>query len=113
MAKRELYRIPIFGMPGDALIPSSGPAQIGPEAIQSAVKVQTRLASLFAEAPDRREAQTVQRRRRLATDAQVPLAPIAVAGAYEITPRRALGPPIGPCPPGGETHPHHGTDERP
>ena len=98
VAKQELYRIPIFGTAlkamGNIRVERTG-AESDREAIQSAVeRVRTKTSILFfAEGTRSADGQLRPFKKGaaiLAIDAQVPLVPLAVAGAYEITPKGGL-----------------------
>lgn len=98
VAKQELYRIPIFGAAlramGNIRVERTG-AESDRDAIQSAVeRVQTRTCILFFAEGTRSVDGMLRPFKRgasvLAIDAQVPIVPIAVAGAYEVTPKGGL-----------------------
>ena len=98
VAKQELYRIPIFGTAlkamGNIRVERTG-AESDREAIQSAVeRVRTKTCILFFAEGTRSADGKLRSFKKgaavLAIDAQVPLVPLAVAGAYEITPKGGL-----------------------
>lgn len=98
VAKQELYRIPIFGnvlkAMGNIRVERTG-VESDRDAIQSAVeRVRTKTCILFfAEGTRSTDGQLRAFKKGaavLAIDAQVPLVPLAVAGAHEITPKGGL-----------------------
>ena len=98
VAKQELYRIPIFGAVlramGNIRVERTG-VESDRDAIQSAVeRVRTKTCILFFAEGTRSVDGKLRPFKKgaavLAIDAQVPLVPIAVAGAYEITPKGGL-----------------------
>ena len=98
VAKQELYRIPIFGTAlkamGNIRVERTG-AESDREAIQSAVeRVRTKTSILFFAEGTRSVDGKLRPFKKgaavLAIDAQVPVVPLAVAGAYEITPKGGL-----------------------
>ena len=98
VAKQELYRIPIFGAAvkamGNIRVERTG-AESDREAIQSAVeRVRTKTSILFFAEGTRSVDGKLRPFKKgaavLAIDAQVPVVPLAVAGAYEITPKGGL-----------------------
>ena len=98
VAKQELYRIPIFGAVlramGNIRVERTG-VESDRDALQLAVeRVRTKTCILFfAEGTRSVDGQLRPFKKGaavLAIDAQVPLVPIAVAGAHEITPKGGL-----------------------
>jgi 1-acyl-sn-glycerol-3-phosphate acyltransferase len=98
VAKQELYRIPIFGAAlkamGNIRVERTG-VETDREAIQSAVeRVQTKTSILFFAEGTRSIDGKLRPFKKgaavLAIDAQVPLVPVAVAGAHQITPKGGL-----------------------
>ncbi len=98
VAKQELYRIPIFGAAvkamGNIRVERTG-SDADHQRIQAAVEqVRTRTSILFfAEGTRSTDGQLRAFKKGaaiLAIDAQVPLVPLAVAGAHEITPKGGL-----------------------
>jgi len=98
VAKQELYRIPIFGAAVKAMgnirverTGSEGDRQRIQEAIE---QVQTRTSILFFAEGTRSADGKLRPFKKgaaiLAIDAQVPIVPLAVAGAHEITPKGGL-----------------------
>jgi 1-acyl-sn-glycerol-3-phosphate acyltransferase len=98
VAKQEIYRIPIFGAAvkamGNIRVERTG-VEADHQAVAAAVEqVRTRTSILFF-AEGTRSTDGVLRPFKkgaaiLAIDAQVPLVPLAVAGAHEITPKGGL-----------------------
>jgi 1-acyl-sn-glycerol-3-phosphate acyltransferase len=98
VAKQELFKIPVFG----AALKASGNIRVertGTEsdrvAIESAVeRVRTDTCILFfaegTRSPDGRLRAFKKGAAVLAIDAQVPVVPVAVAGAHEVTPKGGL-----------------------
>jgi len=98
VAKQELYRIPIFG----AAIKAMGNIRVertgsdgDRKRIEAAIKqVRTRTSILFFAEGTRSTDGKLRSFKKgaavLAIDAQVPLVPVAVAGAHEITPKGGL-----------------------
>jgi len=98
VAKQELYRIPIFGAAvkamGNIRVERTG-SESDRQAIDAAVEqVRTRTSILFFAEGTRSVDGSLRPFKKgaaiLAIDAQVPLVPLAVAGAHEITPKGGL-----------------------
>jgi 1-acyl-sn-glycerol-3-phosphate acyltransferase len=98
VAKKELFRIPIFGTAlkamGNIRVERSG-VESDRKAIESAVEgVRTRSSILFFAEGTRSSDGRLRAFKKgaaiLALDAQVPIVPIAVAGAHEVTPKGGL-----------------------
>ena len=96
VAKEELYRIPIFGAAvkamGNIRVERTGRSEADHRAIQEVVEqVRTRTSILFfaegTRSTDGRLRPFKKGAAILAIDAQVPIVPLAVAGAHEITPK--------------------------
>ncbi len=99
VAKKELYRIPLFGAAvkamGNIRVERTGGSEVDHQAVAAAVEqVRTRTSILFfAEGTRSTDGQLRPFKKGaaiLAIDAQVPLVPLAVAGAHEITPKGGL-----------------------
>jgi len=99
VAKKELYRIPIFGAAvkamGNIRVERTGGSDADRDAIRSAVEqVRTRTSILFFAEGTRSTDGKLRPFKKgaaiLAIDAQVPIVPVAVAGAHEITPKGGL-----------------------
>ena len=98
VAKQELYRIPIFGAALKAMgnIPVERTGSEGDRRrIEAAIEqVRTRTSILFfaegTRSTDGRLRSFKKGAAILAIDAQVPVVPVAVAGAHEITPKGGL-----------------------
>ncbi|HZX43391.1 MAG TPA: lysophospholipid acyltransferase family protein [Myxococcaceae bacterium] len=99
VAKQELYRIPIFGAAvkamGNIRVERTGSSDADHQAIQSAVdQVRTRTSILFFAEGTRSTDGKLRPFKKgaaiLAIDAQVPIVPLAVAGAHAITPKGGL-----------------------
>ncbi|HVP60552.1 MAG TPA: lysophospholipid acyltransferase family protein [Myxococcaceae bacterium] len=99
VAKQELYRIPIFGAAvkamGNIRVERTGGSEADHQAIEAAVRqVQTRTSILFFAEGTRSTDGKLRPFKKgaaiLAIDAQVPIVPLAVAGAHEITPKGGL-----------------------
>src|SRR5262249_23207086 len=98
VAKQEIYRIPIFGAAvkamGNIRVERTG-SEGDKQRIEAAVEqVRTRTSILFFAEGTRSVDGKLRPFKKgaavLAIDAQVPLVPLAVAGAYEITPKGGL-----------------------
>ncbi|RPH72447.1 MAG: 1-acyl-sn-glycerol-3-phosphate acyltransferase [Myxococcaceae bacterium] len=98
VAKREIYRIPIFGAAvkamGNIRVERTG-SDADHQRIEAAVQqVRTRTSILFFAEGTRSTDGKLRPFKKgaaiLATDAQVPIVPVAVAGAHEITPKGGL-----------------------
>jgi 1-acyl-sn-glycerol-3-phosphate acyltransferase len=98
VAKKELYRIPVFGSVvkamGNIRVERTGD-ETDRQAIQAAVeRVRTRSSILFFAEGTRSTDGKLRPFKKgaavLAIDAQVPLVPVAVAGAHEVTPKGGL-----------------------
>ena len=98
VAKQELYRIPVFGAAvramGNIRVERTG-SEADHQRIEAAVEqVRTRTSILFfaegTRSPDGVLRPFKKGAAILAIDAQVPLVPLAVAGAHEITPKGGL-----------------------
>jgi 1-acyl-sn-glycerol-3-phosphate acyltransferase len=99
VAKKELYRIPIFGAAvkamGNIRVERTGGSEADHQAIEAAVRrVRTRTSILFFAEGTRSTDGKLRPFKKgaaiMAIDAQVPLVPLAVAGAYQITPKGGL-----------------------
>lgn len=99
VAKKELYRIPLFGAAvkamGNIRVERTGGSEADHQAIAAAVnQVRTRTSILFfaegTRSTDGRLRDFKKGAAILAIDAQVPLVPLAVAGAHAITPKGGL-----------------------
>jgi 1-acyl-sn-glycerol-3-phosphate acyltransferase len=99
VAKKELYGIPIFGAAvkamGNIRVERTGRSEADHRAIQEVVEqVRTRTSILFfaegTRSTDGRLRPFKKGAAILAIDAQVPIVPLAVAGAHEITPKGGL-----------------------
>jgi 1-acyl-sn-glycerol-3-phosphate acyltransferase len=98
VAKREIYRIPIFGAAvkamGNIRVERTG-SDADRQRIEAAVEqVRTRTSILFFAEGTRSTDGKLRPFKKgaaiLAIDAQVPIVPLAVAGAHEITPKGGL-----------------------
>jgi 1-acyl-sn-glycerol-3-phosphate acyltransferase len=98
VVKQELYRIPIFGAAvkamGNIRVERTG-SEADHQRIEAAVEqVRTRTSILFfgegTRSPDGKLRPFKKGAAILAIDAQVPLVPLAVAGAHEINPKGGL-----------------------
>jgi 1-acyl-sn-glycerol-3-phosphate acyltransferase len=98
VAKKELFRIPIFGAAvkamGNIRVERTG-VESDRKAIESAVeRVRTRSSILFFAEGTRSVDGHLRAFKKgasvLAIDAQVPIVPLAVAGAHEVTPKGGL-----------------------
>jgi 1-acyl-sn-glycerol-3-phosphate acyltransferase len=99
VAKKELYRIPLFGAAvkamGNIPVERTGGSEADRRAIEEVVEqVRTRTDILFfaegTRSADGRLRPFKKGAAILAIDAQVPIVPLAVAGAHEITPKGGL-----------------------
>lgn len=99
VAKKELYRIPLFGAAvkamGNIRVERTGGSEADHQAIAAAVEqVRTRTSILFfAEGTRSTDGQLRPFKKGaaiLAIDAGVPLVPLSVAGAHQITPKGGL-----------------------
>ena len=99
VAKKELYRIPLFGAGvramGNIRVERTGGSEADHQAIAAAVaQVRTRTSVLFfaegTRSTDGRLREFKKGAAILAIDSQVPLVPLAVAGAHAITPKGGL-----------------------
>ena len=98
VAKKELYRIPIFGAAvkamGNIRVERTGTESDHRRIAAAVEQVRTRTSILFfaegTRSTDGRLRPFKKGAAILAIDAQVPLVPLAVAGAHEITPKGGL-----------------------